>query len=722
MTLEKTHINLKTAVYVTILTAIVFIVLFAFIGVKNRKYAYEDSKALAKEISRKAALETEIYLSSALMVARSIEQKSRIIREAGLERKKVVNLLVNAIQRNPNFLAAWTMWEPNAFDNSDKEFIGDTLYDDKGTMSLCFFKYDNNLLFEKDEISDFNADYYAIPKRYKTELLIGPFYYQYGGYPYVFYETSVIVPVIEDSIFLGVFGIDINLENLKDKLNSVKLYKSGYLSLISNNGTIISHADSSFIKKNIFKIVNEPDSITFKTIKEGKELAFELKSEFTNLKVFRFLYPIKIGNGNTPWSMMVEIPINEANTRSKQLLFIAFFTLFIGISLLVFLIINILDRKQYERNLLEAIKKVKESDELKTAFLNNISHEIRTPLNGIIGFSDLLTNTEPSKEAKQNFNEIIRSSCNQLLSIISNVLELSKIQTGNVALIITEVSIEQSISIIVQTYEKSAKDNGLSINMNLPHRSSRFMLRTDAGKLHQILSNLISNAIKFTQSGFIEIGFEEKKSAIQLYVKDSGIGISSENSKYMYEIFTHGDQSISRKYGGVGIGLSITKAFVELLGGKIWFESELNKGTTFYFTLPYDKTPIKLSKNNVLELNSLTNFKILVTDDEQSNFILINELFKNTNAELIWAKDGNEAIMYCQQDESINLVLMDIKLPGMNGYEATKLIKSFRPDLPIIAVSAFIQSKDIEQQIIFDSIISKPFKSDEFISTILKYT
>ncbi len=722
MNILRTNTNLRTAIYVTISTAIVFVFLFSYIGIKTRNYAYEDSKKLAKEISRKEAMATEMYISSALMVARSLVQKSQIIREGGLSRDYFVKNIKASLTRNPEILAIWTMWEPNCFDNNDAHYIGDTLYDKNGTMSVTFFNYNGKMLFERNSPNDHNEDYYTIPKKSRSELLIDPFYYKYHGHPYIFFETSIVIPIIENSKFLGVVGVDLNLENLSNDINKIKLYKSGYLSVISNNGLIISHPEKPFIEKNIFSIVKEKDSITLKTIKNGKELSIETKSEFTGSDVFRFFYPIKIGKGDTPWSMMVEIPISEATIRSKQLQIIAYFTLFIGLSLLIYLIINILDRKRYEKSLIEAREKAEESDSLKTAFLNNISHEIRTPLNGIVGFSELLTNSEHSKETNQTFNDIIRNSCNQLLSVINNVLELSKIQTGEVSIYITNISLDKSIDIIVKTFEAFATDKGIKIVKKLPQNAKLVRMRTDEGKLHQILSNLLDNAIKYSNGGTIEIGFEIMPSHFKFFVKDQGVGINSEMAKSLYDLFSKGENIPNNTFGGIGIGLAITKSFVELMGGKIWFESEVNKGSTFFFVLPNNKSFIQneFADTNT-KLKELNDFKILITEDEKSNYTLIRELFKNTKAELVWAKNGDEAITYCQTDESINLVLMDIKLPGMNGYEVTKLIKSIRSDLPVIAVSAFLQSKDSEQQIVFDSIISKPFKADEFISTIMKY-
>jgi len=717
---KKAHTNPKVAVFITILTAFVFLFLFVYIGINTRKYTYEDSKLLAKEVSRKAAVETENYLTTALMVGRAMEQKIQVIRKSKLDRSSIIDILKSSLLRNPNFLATWTIWEPNAFDGKDHEFKGDTLYDSNGTMSITFFIYKNKMLFERNEPNDYYEDFYAIPKKTQNELLLNPYYYKYHGHNHNFYETSVVIPIMDDKTFLGVFGIDLNLDSLQKKLNKIKLYNTGYLSLLSNNGIIVSHQDTSFIEKNIFDFINDNDSLTYKTIKEGKELSIETISEFTNYKVFRFFYPIKIGNGNTPWSMMVEIPVEEASTRSKQLLIVAYATLFIGLSLLIYLIINILDRRRYENALLASKIKAEESDNLKTAFLNNISHEIRTPLNGIVGFSELITSNNISQEQKNSYNDIIRSSCNQLLSVISNVLELSKIQTGQIKPNISKVSINQSIDIIAKTNSLAAEEKGLKIFIKLPVEET--IVLTDEPKLHHILSNLVSNAIKFTETGQIEIGYKYHNSSILFFVKDTGIGISKANSSKVFQSFSQVDNSLTREYSGSGIGLSISKAYIELLGGKIWFESEVGKGTTFYFTLPVNNQNLVVDDNHK-HLKQIDNdiLKILVAEDERMNFIIIRELLKNSNVELVWAENGEDAVNQCKNDSSINLVLMDIKMPIMNGYEATKEIKSFRKNLPIVAVTAFIENQDPSKQILFDSIIAKPYKGDELLKTIRKY-
>jgi len=579
----------KVALIVTVFTALIFLLLF-FIGINHRQDAYEDSKLLAKEMSRKAAMETEIYLSSALITARSIVEKAEIIKKYDGSRNEIIEILKTSLVLNPNFLGAWTMWEPNAFDNKDKEFVGDTLYDMNGSMSITFFNDNNTLCFERCDPDDFQANYYTAPRILRKEIILDPYFYQYHGHAQIYYETTALVPVLIDSLFLGVVGIDINLDKMTKKLNQIELYESGYFSLISNNGIIVSHKDSLQINRNIFDILKEKDSTTYKTIKNGMEFSTETRSEFTDKDVFRFFYPIKVGNNNTPWSMMVEIPILEAATRSKQLFNLAIGTFFVGLILLIYLTYNIFDQRRYEKTILAAKFEAEQSDRFKSAFLNNISHEIRTPLNGILGFVELLTDSEPNEEQIKKYKNIINSSSKQLLSIISNVLELSKIQAKMIEMARVDFEIESAILSVLEPYKSEGQKKGLKIVTNFPAQNHKLSINTDLDKFKEILNYLLSNAIKFTHSGFIEIGFVEHKDTIQFYVKDTGIGISPANAKIIFKFFTQEDQSQTRHFGGLGVGLSIAKALVEFLKGSIRFESEQGKGTTFFFTLPFHKS------------------------------------------------------------------------------------------------------------------------------------
>jgi PAS domain S-box-containing protein len=364
MQYKKPHINLQIAFLATVFTAFIFIFLFFYIGVVNRKNSYDDSKLLVKEMSRKAAIETENFFMAAFMTARSLAQRGIIYRKLGADRMEIVEMMRTTLKRSPNFLAIWTMWEPNAYDAKDYQYKNSKFADAEGHLSVTFFRHNDSIYMEFTEPKDYLDDYYTIPTQSKSELIIEPYHYVYEGFPFTFYETSVVVPFFTNSNIAGVFAIDLDLEFLQKKLNDIKIYQSGYLSLISFNGEIVSHKDSSHITKNFYKIINPNDSLSATIIRNGLEYSLETTSEFTGKKVFRFFYPILMGNGKNPWSIMVEIPIDEATTRSKELLYTAFGTLILGLSLIIYLIINIFDRKKYEKYILESYYKVEESNRI----------------------------------------------------------------------------------------------------------------------------------------------------------------------------------------------------------------------------------------------------------------------------------------------------------------------------------------------------------------------
>ena len=379
----KPYVKLKTAYLATILTILAFLSLFFYIGIENRANSYNDSKLFAIEVSRKAAFETQIYLSSAIMSARSIEQRAKILKKYGGSRQELFSILETTLERYPNYMGAWTMWEPNAYDNKDKDFSGDSLFDPKGTMSACFFKHNNKIHFERNDTNDFLKDFYAIPKKLRKEIILEPFHYQYHNYPPVFYQTSAVVPVIDGNEFLGVIGIDLGIDDLNEKLRNVKIYESGYLSLITNSGIIVSHSLPEYVNKNLKTIINKSDTATCNSIEKGSEFSFEGISEFSGKKVFRFFYPIEVGKGIPPWSIMIEVPVNEVTSRSKQLFYVAVATLILGVSLIVFLIFSIIDRKRYEKTIIDTIKKLEQSNTKLSESEKKYKTLIETSMDGI---------------------------------------------------------------------------------------------------------------------------------------------------------------------------------------------------------------------------------------------------------------------------------------------------------------------------------------------------
>jgi len=368
--------------------------------------------------------------------------------------------------------------------------------------------------------------------------------------------------------------------------------------------------------------------------------------------------------------------------------------------------------------------KAEESDKLKTAFLQNMSHEIRTPLNGILGFSSLLQDENIAKNEIKEFTAIIQQSGNRLLEIVNNVLDISKIETGQLTVKNSVFLINSIFSDLLTFFTPLADSKNVELFYHNLDDTKR-LIYSDESKLNQIFTNLINNAIKFTTSGRIDYGYEIKEYEIQFYVKDTGIGIPEEYYEKIFDRFIQVDLKITRGYEGAGLGLSICKGLVELLGGNIWLESEVGKGTTFYFTIPLHddfvnkNIEIKESDNQV-KINHGT---ILIAEDDWTSFHYLGSLLKNSEVTILHAENGKKAVEFVEKMPDLRLVLMDIKMPIMNGIEATKLIKQIRPDLPIIAQTAYAFSSEKEEilSIGCNDYISKPISKEHLLKLIEKY-
>ena len=389
---------------------------------------------------------------------------------------------------------------------------------------------------------------------------------------------------------------------------------------------------------------------------------------------------------------------------------------------------DITDQKKTEYELKTAKEKAEESDRLKTEFINNMSHEIRTPMNGILGFSDLLNEPNITNAKRQYYIQIIQSSGNQLLHIIDDILEISALGTKQVKPQIEELCLNEFLSELFTIFERKAKKNQtpLSLKMGLPNSKSNLL--TDPYKLNRIVSNLLENALKFTQDGFIELGYTLQDDTIVIYLKDTGIGIHPENQELIFERFSQEDKEVSQNIGGLGLGLSIAKENAELLGGKITLESEKGKGATFYVSLPYNSMKQTIShtpSSPVPNSDKTRNFTILVAEDENINFLFLEILLSEFDDKLtiLRAKNGKEAIEICKTNNQIDLILMDIKMPVMNGIDATKKIRQLKYNLPIIAQTAYTTSQEKEEAIAAgcNDFISKPIKKEKLLALTSSY-
>ena len=388
---------------------------------------------------------------------------------------------------------------------------------------------------------------------------------------------------------------------------------------------------------------------------------------------------------------------------------------------------DITEQKRAEEELLKAKAKAEESDSLKTAFLQNISHEIRTPMNAIAGFAGMLDKPELSEEKRRGFISIIQNSSNQLLSVVADILAISSLETKQEKVNVSAVCISSIIDELLSIFMPQVVSQKVSLlaKQGLPVKESE--IYTDKTKLTQILSNLIANALKFTHEGFIEFGYELKvekggASILEFFVKDSGIGIRPELQEKIFDRFRQADLSISKKYGGAGLGLSISKGFVELLGGEIRVNSEPEKGSAFYFTIPY-KQVMEIDKPDISGCVKGNSKTILVAEDEEFNFFLIEELLSDLDVTLIHAKDGIEVIEMFKKNPEICLILMDIKMPKKDGHAAAKEIKLLCPEVPIIAQSAYALESEIEKYSgnCFDNYITKPINSKKLVELVKGY-
>jgi signal transduction histidine kinase/CheY-like chemotaxis protein len=392
------------------------------------------------------------------------------------------------------------------------------------------------------------------------------------------------------------------------------------------------------------------------------------------------------------------------------------------------LYLEIDNRKKAEEKLLHALNKAEESEKLKSAFLTNLSHEIRTPMNGIIGFLDLITDPELSNDEKEQFFDIIKQSGNRLLTTITDIVEISRIQAGEISVSDSEVELEQLFTYLKDSLTLELKFKNLQLNTPdwLPCKS----ITTDSSKLQSILQNLVNNAIKFSGNGTISMGIEAQNQHLKFWVKDTGKGIPTERHEAIFESFVQADTGFSRGYEGSGLGLTICKAYVECLGGKIWLESKPNEGSTFYFTIDYNPVKFKTinergdTTKNTNEKSKNSETVILVAEDDDVSFNLLETLLLHKTDSLMRAKNGKEAVeLFRQNEDKISLVFMDIKMPVMDGIEATRQIRNKNNKIPLIAQTAFALSGDREVALNAgcNDYLSKPLKLHDVLAIVKKY-
>ena len=411
---------------------------------------------------------------------------------------------------------------------------------------------------------------------------------------------------------------------------------------------------------------------------------------------------------------------------------------------------DITEKKKILDDLMVAKDQAQESDRLKSAFLANMSHEIRTPMNGILGFTELLKEPDLADDQRMYFVSIIEKSGERLLNIINNIIDISKIESGLMKPSFSEINVNEYLNNILAFFNQEAETKNIKLTSKPGLPFEEAFIKTDSEKFYAVLINLVKNALKYTDTGFIEFGYKrvvetqciaslQHTEYLQFFVKDTGIGIPKDRQEAIFERFIQADIVDKMARQGAGLGLAISKAYVEMLGGRIWVESveenlSVGKegGSTFYFTLPIDPS-IKAGSNTEIEILNpvkevqinpeVSGLKILIAEDDETSSELISIMVRKFGNEIIIAETGTEAVEACRNNPDIDLILMDIQMPEMSGYEATRQIRQFNNEVIIIALTAFALAGDREKAIKAgcNDYISKPVKKDELIGLIQKY-
>ncbi len=545
---------------------------------------------------------------------------------------------------------------------------------------------------------------------------------KYGPDFPIFLSTSVLKD--EDGKPIGFIGVATDIterrqnEEMLLKLSSAIDQTIDTIVITDYNG-VIEYVNHAFEDKTGYlaeEALGKTPGILNSGTKDHKYYR-ELWHTISSGKVFRSEIVNKKKNGDLYY---IEKTISPIFDKNKNI------THFVGIG------VDISERKRTETELIAAKNKAEESDRLKSAFLANMSHEIRTPMNGILGFAGLLRETHLSGEEQQEYIGIIEKSGTRMLNIINDIISISKVESGQMEVSIKATNINEQIEFIYAFFKPETDLKGIRLNVSYSLASKEAVIKTDKEKLYAILTNLVKNAIKFTTSGIIELGYtlksESDRAVLQFYVKDTGVGINPEQQQFIFERFRQGNESLNRNYEGAGLGLTISRAYVGILGGKIWVESESGKGSTFYFTIPYNPEEPKKKvtpdeKPADPDDQRVNNLKILIAEDDEINQKLISTIIKSFSREVLTVKTGADAILACRNNPDIDLILMDIKMPGMDGYEAVRQIRKFNSDVLIIAQTAFALQGDREKALAAGchDYLAKPFSKSTLTTLIRKY-
>ena len=533
--------------------------------------------------------------------------------------------------------------------------------------------------------------------------------------------------------------VDTRIKEVKDTEEELRRSKSFTDSIISNakDGIVVFSSDYKFelVNTAFFQIIHFQESdllgtsfFRLVTEEQQQEVLNYLESLKTSKKVYFETRLLSKSNTQIPVSIsasLIEeenIPpyiiavVNDISERKKRDDELAKYRL--HLETLV---------KERTAELLEAKEAAEKADRLKSAFLANISHEVRTPMNAIIGFTQLIGSDEISKEENEHFISEIQKNTYELLKLIDNVIEISRLEAKEVEIYPEVFSLNNFLENLKREGHKKLEENKKELDIFVEYGPPK-EIKSDPVRIKKIFNILIDNAIKFTESGFIKLGYDvpvDTDDCVVFFVQDKGKGIDNENLERIFTIFNKLEAENEKFHAGSGLGLAIAKKSVMLLNGEIWVESERGEGAIFYFKIPVQSSYVSGNSEDETrqsERSSLMNKKLLIAEDEDANYRFVKITLDKYNSHVLRAKNGQEAVDICKEHTDIDVVLMDIKLPGKDGYAALHEIRDFRPDIRVIAQTAYAMAEDRQNllQAGFDDYIAKPFRIDDLVVLIEK--
>ena len=779
------HLSFKTKIFflVTSVVTVAFLALTLIVSNRTIQLAKNDAFDLAEEIADKYKLGIKSELQDARENAEIIADFLKIMKDRDITDRGTINKIIKSTLAREEYITSFSIaYEPNALDGRDSEFHNyKQKYDGTGRFASHWYKMADNI--EVEPLSNIDAaGWYKIPKMTKQEYIPDPYPSLLQGREAMM--ISFVFPIIHQDEFIGVISSDIVLDKLQEMVSGVNTRRNGeFTTIYTNSGAVVAHPEKEFLKKDI-------EEVRVHHANEAKNAIGRGESYVSSCNMYYTVYmPVQISAAADPWSVAVSFPMDEILKPARNIWNYIIITSIISICAIIIILFFILKNitrpiltlantaknigegnfradisanqgkdeigvlfsaiKLMAEKLIAAKEQAEKSSRAKGDFLSNMSHEMRTPLNAIIGMTTIGKSALDTGKKDYAF-EKIEDASTHLLGVINDVLDMAKIEANKMELSVTEFAFEKIINRVVNVINFRVEEKQQSLHISIDENIPKKVIGDDL-RLSQIITNLLSNAVKFTpEGGSIQMKaalLEEKNGiyTIRFEVIDSGIGISPEQQARLFSSFQQADSSTSRKFGGTGLGLVISKRFIELMGGEIHIKSEPGKGAAFIFTIKVERGKEERTsghygnRDNIQILTAdddcpdlpatFPGRRVLVAEDVEINREIVLALFEPMELETDCVENGKEALrLFSENPDRYDMIFMDIQMPEMDGFEATRRIRALEQEnsmkvIPIIAMSANVFRQDIEkcQQAGMNDHVGKPLDMEVITGKLRKY-